>query len=212
MCLSITFASSNSLQHCSRKACPRESEQMNKPKENGKKRIGKLDEDLFERDQKQSESLLKLERFCLGHSTTYILLNTQVTEPIWWLARFACADIGVVCRLDRSWGHAAGGAIKKGASKRNRLLCYIHPAQPGLDTQQEFYSLKMCEGHVGRVKALQLPPQRKIVTLGEGFRFLFKVYIEIVLFAPLISWREQVFLVLFMFASGENYLCKHQEV
>lgn len=70
----------------------------------------------------------------------------------------------------------------------------------------------MCEGYVGRVKASQLPPQRKPVTLGEGFRFIFKVYIETVLFSPLTSWRKQVFLGLFMFASGENYLCKHQKV
>lgn len=68
------------------------------------------------------------------------------------------------------------GLVRKEQVKR--LLCYIHPAPPSLDTQHEVYSLKMCEGYVGRVKASQLPPQRKPVTLGQGFRFIFKVYMK----------------------------------
>jgi len=105
---------------------------MNQPKENGERRVGKHGEELSEREQKQSESLLKLERLCLYYSTTCLQLSTQITKPVWWLARFACADIGAVQMLDRSCqgGTWQEGLIKKKQQKQVALLHQSRTTRP----------------------------------------------------------------------------------
>lgn len=192
MCLSITFTSINSLRHCSRKACPEKVNKWSNWKKMGKRGRKTWWGAILERAEAVWEPLKTWEVvFRLQHYISSAECSDNRTHLV----------VGKVCSC-RYWGsakvgeelgvwHAAGGVGKKGPSKRNRLFCYIHPAPPDLDSQREFYSLKICESYVGRVKA---------------------VCIEIVLFSPLISWRKQVFLVLFMFASGENYFCKHHKV
>lgn len=113
-CLSIIFTCSSRLQHCRRKAQPREREQMKQSNESGEKRVGKLDEEQFKREQKQSETHLKLERLCLCYRATYLLSDNRIHLMA-----------GKVCLgRYRSWGVASGSWIfcKKGT--RGRPLLY----------------------------------------------------------------------------------------
>lgn len=69
------------------------------------KRVGRLDEKLFKREQKQSESPQNLR---VSVYVTELHIGYLITEPVWWLGRFVCADIGEAQRLHRSWGVASG--------------------------------------------------------------------------------------------------------